>query len=59
MKSRLRTRTQQMAERLATGNYDQLHHLRGDEAWLIGEQRASGEKTFYLPIALPRRICAH
>jgi SRSO17 transposase len=24
-------------------------HLPGDEAWLIGEQRASGEKKYYLP----------
>jgi len=23
-------------------------HLPGDEAWLIGEQRASGEKKYYL-----------
>ena len=24
------------------------HHLPGDEAWLIGEQRSSGEKKYYL-----------
>jgi hypothetical protein len=30
----------------------------GDEAWLIGEHRTSGEKKYYLPICRPRRICA-
>src|SRR4029077_16674776 len=34
-------------------------HLPGDEAWLIGEHRMSGEKKYYSPIFRPRRICAH
>ena len=32
-------------------------HLPGDEAWLIGEHRASGEKKYYLA-NLPARRCA-
>ncbi|MGY3413235.1 SRSO17 transposase [Bradyrhizobium sp. GM5.1] len=36
-------------------------HLPGDEAWIIGEQRASGEKKYYLanlPAATDLRILA-
>ena len=33
--------------RNGSGNKDQ-QHLPGDEAWLIGEHRASGEKKYYL-----------
>jgi SRSO17 transposase len=33
-------------------------HLPGDEAWLIGEQRASGEKNTTSPTCPPRPICA-
>ena len=39
-------------------------HLPGDEAWLIGEHRASGEKKYYLAnlpatAALPHLGCHH
>ena len=34
---------------LLSGFWDKgQQHLPGDEAWLIGEQRASGEKKYYL-----------
>jgi hypothetical protein len=33
-------------------------HLPGDEAWLIGELRASGEKKYYLAFCPLRPICA-
>ena len=29
-------------------------HLRGDEAWLVGEWRSSGERKYYLSNLLPR-----
>src|SRR5262249_10250553 len=33
-------------------------HLPGDEAWLIGEHRTSGEKKYILPTCWPRGTCA-
>ena len=37
-----------MAERLAPGDYDQLHHFVAAGVWKIGEYRPSGEKKYYL-----------
>jgi hypothetical protein len=59
-----RKSVQPMAERLAPGDYDQLHHFVAAGVWdaapletelLIGEHRASGEKKYYLA-NLPARI---
>src|ERR1700758_343929 len=52
-KGRLKARFAALRVRTADGPPQRIwdkgqQHLPGDEAWLIGEQRASGEKKFYL-----------
>jgi SRSO17 transposase len=44
-KGRLEARFAAVRVRTADGTQQ---HLRGDEAWLIGEHRASGERKYYL-----------
>ena len=53
MKGRLKARFAALRVRTADGPPQRIwdkgqQHLPGDEAWLIGEQRASGEKKYYL-----------
>ncbi|MCA1438574.1 transposase, partial [Bradyrhizobium sp. BRP20] len=52
-KGRLKARFAALRVRTADGPPQRIwdkgqQHLPGDEAWLIGEQRASGEKKYYL-----------
>ena len=52
-KGRLKARFAAVRVRIADGPPQRIwdkgqQHLPGDEAWLIGEQRASGEKKYYL-----------
>jgi SRSO17 transposase len=52
-KGRLKARFAAVRVRTADGPPQRIwdkgqQHLPGDEAWLIGEQRASGEKKYYL-----------
>jgi SRSO17 transposase len=52
-KGRLKARFAALRVRTADGAPQRIwdkgqQHLPGDEAWLIGEQRASGEKKYYL-----------
>ncbi|MEZ0059292.1 SRSO17 transposase [Bradyrhizobium elkanii] len=52
-KGRLKARFAALRVRTADGPAQRIwdkgqQHLPGDEAWLIGEQRASGEKKYYL-----------
>jgi SRSO17 transposase len=52
-KGRLKARFAAVRVRIADGPVQRLgdkdrQHLPGDEAWLIGEHRASGEKKYYL-----------
>ncbi len=52
-KGRLKARFAVVRARTADGPPQRIwekgqQHLPGDEAWLIGEQRASGEKKYYL-----------
>lgn len=52
-KGRLNARFAAVCARIADGPPQRIwdkgqQHLPGDEAWLIGEQRASGEKKYYL-----------
>ena len=52
-KGRLKARFAALRVRTADGPPQRIRdkgqqHLPGDEAWLIGEQRASGEKKYYL-----------
>src|SRR5678816_2517099 len=52
-KGKLEARFAAVRVRVADGSPQRIRdkgqqHLPGDEAWLIGEHRTSGEKTFYL-----------
>src|SRR6201991_909368 len=52
-KGRLKARFAAVRVRIADGPPQRIwdkgqQHLPGDEAWLVGEQRASGEKKYYL-----------
>ncbi|MEJ6890837.1 IS701 family transposase, partial [Bradyrhizobium diazoefficiens] len=52
-KGRLKARFAALRVRTADGPPQRIwdkgqQHLPGDEAWLIGEQRASGERKYYL-----------
>lgn len=52
-KGRLKARFAAMRVRAADGPPQRIHdkgqqHMPGDEAWLVGEHRSSGEKKYYL-----------
>ena len=52
-KGRLSARFAALRVRIADGPTQRIHtlggqHMPGDEAWLIGERRASGERKYYL-----------
>ena len=48
-KGKLKARFAAVRVRVADGIRDKgQQHLPGDEAWLIGEHRMSGEKKYYL-----------
>jgi SRSO17 transposase len=65
-KGRLKTRLAAVRVRIADGPPQRIwdkgqQHLPGDEAWLIGEHRTSGEKKYYLanlPAGLDLRALA-
>src|SRR5882724_7497866 len=65
-KGKLKARFAAVRVRVADGPPQRIRdkgqqHLPGDEAWLIGEQRASGEKKYYLanlPVDTNLRILA-
>jgi SRSO17 transposase len=62
-KGRLKARFAAVRVRIADGSPQRIwdkgqQHLPGDEAWLIGEHRTSGEKKYYLA-NLPARMALH
>ena len=62
-KGRLKARFAAVRVRTADGPPQRIwdkgqQHLPGDEAWLIGEQRLSGERNTILPTCQPRWTCA-
>jgi SRSO17 transposase len=62
-KGRLKARFAAVRVRIADGPPQRIwdkgqQHLPGDEAWLIGEHRTSGEKKYYLA-NLPARMDLH
>lgn len=62
-KGRLEARFAAVRVRTADGPPQRIkdmgqQHLPGDEAWLIGEHRSSGEKSIFSQICRPKRICA-
>jgi SRSO17 transposase len=66
-KGRLKARFAAVRVRTADGPPQRIwdkgqQHMPGDEAWLIGEQRASGEKKYHLaslPAATDLRTSRH
>src|SRR5213594_1781946 len=62
-KGRLKARFAAVRVRTADGPPQRIkdmgqQHLPGDEAWLIGEHRTSGEKKYYLANLPARQTCA-
>ncbi len=62
-KGKLKARFAAVRVRIADGPPQRIRdkgqqHLPGDEAWLIGEQRMSGEKKYYLANLPARLTCA-
>ena len=50
--------------RIADGPPQRIHekgmqHMPGEEAWLVGERRVSGERKYYLPTCLQRPTSRH
>jgi SRSO17 transposase len=61
-KGKLKARFAAVRVRVADGPPQRIRdkgqqHLPGDDAWLIGEHRMSGEKKYYLA-NLPAKTCA-
>src|SRR6202022_1532767 len=61
-KGKLKARFAAVRGRVADGPPQRIRdkgqqHLPGDEAWLIGEHRASARRNTTLPICLPRPTC--
>src|SRR2546428_10994070 len=62
-KGKLKARFAAVRVRVADGPPQRIRdkgqqHLPGDEAWLIGEHRMSGEKKYYSPTCQRRPTCA-
>ena len=62
-KGKLKARFAAVRVRVADGPRQRIRdkgpqHLPGDEAWLIGEHRASGEKKYYLLTCRQKLPCA-
>jgi SRSO17 transposase len=63
-RGRLAARFAAVRVRVADGPTQRIHdmggqHMPGDEAWLIGERRSSGEREYYLsnlPIDTPIEV---